>query len=70
MNLQGNTSKSSTQLEDFEVFDLRDGLNVVAYSVMSSSKYDYIFFIFGNQMKSIIMKLQFYIADVHTPGFT
>ena len=45
MNLQENTSKSSTQLEDFEVFDLRDVLNVVAYSVMSSSKYDYIFFI-------------------------
>ena len=70
MNLQENTSKSSTQLDDFEVFDLRDGLNVVAYSVMSSSKYDYIFFSFGNQMKSIIMKLQFYIADVHTPGLT
>ena len=29
--------------ENFEVFDLRDGLNVVAYSVMSISKYVYIY---------------------------
>ena len=26
------------QLEDFEVFDLRDAVNVVAYSLMSASK--------------------------------
>ena len=26
------------QLEDFEVFDLRDAVNVAAYSLMSASK--------------------------------
>ena len=30
--------QNNTELEDFEVFDLRDGLNVAAYSIMSSSK--------------------------------
>ena len=35
-----NMNQTSTELEDFEVFDLRDGLNVVAYSVMSSSKFE------------------------------
>ena len=28
----------SEQLEDFEVFDLRDAVNVAAYSLMSASK--------------------------------
>ena len=45
-----NTNHTSTELDDFEVFDLRDGLNVVAYSVMSSSK-------FGYEIKDFIAKL-------------
>ena len=35
-----NTNQTSTEVEDFDLFDLRDGLNVVAYSVMSSSKFE------------------------------
>ena len=41
--LETNTSDANdtveTVLEDFEVFDMRDVLNVVAYSVMSSGVY-------------------------------
>ena len=34
-----NIAKQNNEvIEDFEVFDLRDGLNVAAYSIMSSSK--------------------------------
>ena len=37
--MTGNFSNSTEeQLEDFEVFDLRDAMNVGAYSLMSASK--------------------------------
>ena len=36
--MMNKTKDNSTKLEDFEVFDLRDALNVAAYSIMSASK--------------------------------
>ena len=41
MNFSTNVSDNVTSediLEDFEVFDLRDAINVGAYSVMSASR--------------------------------
>ena len=38
VDMNTNVSNDTTELEDFEEFDLRDGLNVAAYSIMSTSK--------------------------------
>ena len=38
MEISNVTNSSKEHLEDFEEFDLRDAVNVAAYSLMSASK--------------------------------
>ena len=52
--MAGNFSNSTEeQLEDFEVFDLRDAMNVGAYSLMSASKENH-----------SLLELQIFIFDI------